>query len=63
MKSPFLQLESNRVAHNGLAMSSSAQTSLYFSFYLAMLAKNPELSIQSKPVLLLIAIVTSWHFS
>jgi hypothetical protein len=58
MKSPFLQLESNRVAHNGLAISSSVQTSLLFSFYSANLANKPEFSpFKPKPELLLIAIV------
>jgi len=31
--------------HNGLDMSSSAQTSLLFSFFLANLAKNPKFSL------------------
>jgi hypothetical protein len=44
---------------NGLAMSSSVQTSLYFSFYSANLAKNPKLLLFNlEPKLLLIAIVS-----
>gem|GEM_PF-3925577 len=44
--------------HNGLAISSSVQTSLLFSIYSAKLAKNPKLLLfNPEPELLLIAIV------